>query len=137
MKSKIALCVVSLDRSLVWKESLEPKSRPFKLEASNDNPDFKKGHDRSESGRDRSTMNAGYLNDLLENLKESEKFILVSSGTGKSNASEVLMEYIKEKSPATAENLIEILRLDVKNLSEDELLHAGRERWKKYLDSGN
>jgi hypothetical protein len=47
------------------------------------------------------------------------------------------MEYIKEKSPATAENLIEILRLDVKNLSEDELLHAGRERWKKYLDSGN
>ncbi len=137
MKNKIALCVVSLDHALIWEGSLEPETAPRKLEISRDNPDFKKGHDRNESGRDRSTMDAAFLQILLENLKDAEKFILVSSGTGKSNASEVFLDYLKEKSPITVNSLVEILKLDVSNLSENELLHAGRERWKKFLDSGN
>lgn len=137
MKSKIALCVVSLDRALIWKDSLEPSSAPKKLDASGTNPDYKKEHDRKESGRDRSTMNSNFLKDLVEQLQDSEKFILISSGSGKANAAEVVMSYIEEESSSTADNLIEIIKADVNNLSNDALLKLGRERWEKFQTTGN
>ena len=137
MKSKIALCVVSLDRALIWKDALEPSSAPKKLDTSGTNPDYKKEHDRNESGRDRSFMNPNFLKNLVEQLQDSEKFILISSGSGKANAAEVVMSYIEEESSSTADNLIEIIKADVNNLSNDELLKLGRERWEKFQTTGN
>jgi len=62
---------------------------------------------------------------------------LISSGSGKANAAEVVMSYIEEESSSTADNLIEIIKADVNNLSNDELLKLGRERWEKFQTTGN
>lgn len=137
MKSKITLCVVSLDRALIWNDTLEPSTAPKKLETSGNNPDYKKEHDRNESGRDRSSMNSNFLKDLAEQVQNSEKFILISSGSGKANAAEVLMSHLEVESPSTANNLIDSIKADVSNLSNDELLKLGRERWDKFKTSGN
>ncbi len=137
MKSKISLCVVSLDRALIWNDTFEPSTAPKKLEASGNNPDYKKEHDRNESGRDRSSMNSNFLKELAEQVQHSEKYILISSGSGKANAAEVLMSHLEKESPSTANNLIESIKADVSNLSNDELLKLGRERWEKFRTTGN
>jgi ABC-type dipeptide/oligopeptide/nickel transport system ATPase component len=82
-------------------------------------------------------MNSNFLKDLVEQLQDSEKFILISSGSGKANAAEVVMRYIEEESSSIADNLIEIIKADVNNLSNDELLKLGRERWEKFQTTGN
>jgi hypothetical protein len=135
MSSNIALCVVHLDSALLWKDDLESNT-PRKIKASIDNPDYKKEHDRNESGRDRTSMSSHFLKILLEELRSSKKFILIGSGSGKANAAEVLVDYIEEESPHTASNLIGLIKADVNNMTDSELLKLGRERWNEFLNSG-
>jgi DNA polymerase IIIc chi subunit len=82
-------------------------------------------------------MNSNFLKKLIEQLRDSERFILISSGSGKSNAAEVLMSHLEQENSSVALNLIEIIKADVGNLSDNELLALGRERWEKFQATGS
>ena len=136
MSSKIAIGVIALDRALIWRNGVEPKTEPESVKAFEDNSEYRKEREREMSGRERSTMDDDFLQDLVPYFEGVEKFILISAGTGKSNAGEAFIEFLNKKHPTIVKNLIEIISADVNKLSENELLKLGRERWEKFLSSG-
>ena len=136
MSSKIAIGVIALDRALIWRNGVEPKAEPESVKAFEDNSEYRKEREREMSGRERSAMDDDFLQDLVPYFQGAEKFILISAGTGKSNAGEAFIEFLNKKHPEMIKNLIEIISADVNKLSENELLKLGRERWEKYLSAG-
>jgi hypothetical protein len=123
--------VISLDRALIWRESLEPKTAPEKVVASEDNPDYKKEKDRKESGRDRSEMSDEFCESLVPYFAQAEKIFLISAGTGKANAGEVFLDYLSKKHKAVADRVLEVAKADVNKLTDNELLEIGRLRFSR------
>ena len=89
-----------------------------------------------EGNRDKSELDHDYLNDLVSHLQGAEHLILISSGTGKANAGQAVADHLVNKHADLAKKIIEVITVDVKALTENELLKVGRERWEKYLSSG-
>lgn len=121
--------VISLDRALIWRESLEPKTAPEKVMAAEDNPEYKKEKDRKESGRDRSEMSDDFCEALVPYFAQAERIFLISAGTGKANAGEVFLDFLSKKHKAIADRVLEVAKADVNKLTDNELLEIGRLRF--------
>jgi hypothetical protein len=135
MSEPFVFAVLSLDRAIIWRHGVAPHTPPEKLHAEQDNPDYKKQHDRKESGRDRSSMEETFLAEIASYLKDAKQFYLVSSGNGKANAASHFLSYLERKEPAMASRILGNDVADVNKLTENELLELGRIRWEKFLSS--
>jgi hypothetical protein len=129
MSGSSVVGVISLDRALIWRESLEPKTAPEKVMASEDNPDYKKEKDRKESGRDRSEMSDEFCESLVPYFDQAESIFLISAGTGKANAGALFLDYLSKKHKALANRVLEVAKADVNKLTDNELLEIGRLRF--------
>lgn len=89
-----------------------------------------------EGNRDKSELDHDYLSDLVSHLQGAEHLILISSDTGKANAGQAVADQLVNRHADLAKKIIEVITVDVKALTENELLKVGRERWEKYLSSG-
>ena len=136
MSSKVVIGVISLDRAMIWRNGIEPKTDPEYLKAFEDNAEYRKERDREMGNRDRSIMDDDFLRELVPYFEGAEHFILISSGTGKSNAGEALKTYLTQKHPQVAKKLVDLVTADVNGSTEAELLKIGRERWENFKDSG-
>ncbi len=87
-------------------------------------------------GRDRSAMDDDFLKELVPYFEGAEHFILISAGTGKSNAGQAFMDYLSDKHPQLAKKLVDLISADVNKLTENELLKLCRERWVSHLETG-
>ena len=134
MSSKVVIGVIALDRAAIWRKGIEPKTEPEHVSAFKDNAEYRDEREERASGRDRSVMDDGFLNDLVTYFSDAEHIILISAGSGKSNAGETFMDYLDKKHPSIAQNLIELLSADVNKLTENELLKMGRERWELFAE---
>jgi hypothetical protein len=129
MSGSSVVGVISLDRALIWRESLEPKTAPEKVMASEDNPDYKKEKDRKESGRDRSEMSDEFCESLVPYFDQAESIFLISAGTGKANAGALFLDYLSKKHKTLANRVLEVAKADVNKLTDNELLEIGRLRF--------
>jgi len=134
--SSCVVSVISLDKALVWRNGLEPGTHPESVKAFESTSEYRKEHDMREGNRDKAELDHDYLNDLVSHLTGAEHLILISSGTGKANAGQAVADHLANKHADLAKKIIEVITVDVKALTENELLKVGRERWEKYLSSG-
>lgn len=133
MSSNVVIGVIALDRAMIWRNGIDPKTQAEHLSAFKDNAEYRDEREERASGRDRSVMDDDFLNDLVPYFSGAEHIILISAGTGKSNAGEAFVAFLEKKQPDTAKKIIELLSADVNKLTENELLKLGRERWESYL----
>lgn len=136
MSSNVVIGVIALDRAMIWRSGIEPKTDPETVKAFEDNAEYRKERDREMGGRDRSVMDDDFLKELVPYFDGAEHFILISAGTGKSNAGQPFMDYLSDKHPQLAKQLVDLISADVNKLTENELLKLGRERWESYLATG-
>ena len=136
MSSNIVIGVIALDRAMIWRNGIEPKTDPELVKAVADNAEYRKERDREMGNRDRSVMDDDFLKELVPYFEGAEHFILISAGTGKSNAGEAFMEYLNDKHPAVAKKLVDLVSADVNGSTEHELLKIGRERWESFKETG-
>ena len=136
MSTKVTVGVISLDKALIWRNGLEPGTHPESVKAFESTSEYRKEHDMREGNRDKSELDHDYLNDLVSHLTGAEHLILISSGTGKANAGQAVADHLATKHADLAKKIIEVITVDVKALTENELLKVGRERWEKYLSTG-
>jgi hypothetical protein len=129
MSSKVVVGVIALDRALIWRNGLEPKTEPERVKAFEDNAEYRKERDREVGGRDRSTMDDDFCAELVPYFATAETIIFISAGTGKSNAGQSFLDFLNKKHPNVAAKVVEVASADVNKLSENELLALGRERW--------
>ena len=136
MSSTIVIGVIALDRAMIWRNGIEPKTDPELVKAVSDNAEYRKERDREMGNRDRSIMDDDFLRALVPYFEAAESFILISSGTGKSNAGQAFMDFLNDKHPQVAKKLVDLVTADVNGSTEHELLKIGRERWEAYNESG-
>lgn len=136
MSSNVVIGVIALDRAMIWRNGIEPKTDPELVKAVKDNSEYRKERDREMGGRDSSVMDDDFLKELVPYFEGAEHFILISAGTGKSNAGQAFMNYLSDKHPQVAKRLVDLTTADVNKLTENELLKLGRERWEANQSSG-
>lgn len=136
MSSNVVIGVIALDRAMIWRNGIDPKTQAEHLSAFKDNAEYRDEREERASGRDRSVMDDDFLKELVPYFEGAEHFILISAGTGKSNAGQAFMDYLADKHPQVAKKLIDLVTADVNGSSENELLKIGRERWESYLATG-
>ncbi len=136
MSANVVIGVIALDRAMIWRNGIDPKTQAEHLSAFKDNAEYRDEREERASGRDRSVMDDDFLKELVPYFEGADHFILISAGTGKSNAGQALMDYLSDKHPHLAKRLVDLVTADVNGSSENELLKIGRERWESYLDSG-
>ena len=136
MTSNIVIGAIALDRAMIWRIGIEPKTDPELVKAVADNAEYRKERDREMGNRDRSIMDDDFLRDLVPYFEGAENFILISAGTGKSNAGEAFMYYLNDKHPGLAKKLVDLVTADVNGSTEHELLKIGRERWESFKETG-
>lgn len=136
MERKFVYAVVSLDHALIWKDSLDSGTKPMRIEASEDNPQYRKQHNSNVGHRDRSTMNSEFAERLFNELKDAGYIYLVSAGTGKANSANQFVDYLEEKHPELAHNILGTGTADVNSLSNNQLLELGRDRKARHLQMG-
>lgn len=128
MSNSFVYAVVALDHALVWKDGLEPGSKPIRLEASQNNPQYAKEHHARVGHRDRSTLDYVFAEKIVSEFLGASHIYILSAGSGKSNAAIQLSDFITEKHPQMAEKVLATGSADVNALSENQLLELGRER---------
>lgn len=136
MSSNVVIGVIALDRAMIWRNGIEPKTDPELVKAVVDNAEYRKERDREMGNRDRSIMDDDFLRELVPYFEGAENFILISAGTGKSNAGEAFMDYLHDKHPGLAKKLVDLVTADVNGSTEHELLKIGRERWESFKETG-
>ena len=136
MSSNVVIGVIALDRATIWRNGIDPKTQAEHLSAFKDNAEYRDEREERASGRDRSVMDDDFLKELVPYFEGAEHFILISAGTGKSNAGQAFMDYLSDKHPQVAKKLIDLISADVNKLTDNELLKLGRERWESYLATG-
>lgn len=133
MPNTFAYAVVALDHALIWKDGLEPSSKPLMLEASSDNPEYRKERRGHRGDRDKSVMDHLFAELIVSELKGASHIYLLSAGTGKANSAQQLLEFIKAKHPEMAEKVLATGSADVNALSDNQLLVLGRDRKLLYM----
>ena len=136
MSANIVIGVIALDRAMIWRNGIDPKTQAEHLSAFKDNAEYRDEREERASGRDRSVMDDDFLKELVPYFDGPEHFILISAGTGKSNAGQAFMDYLSDKHPQVAKKLVDLISADVNKLTENELLKLGRERWESHLATG-
>ena len=136
MNSNVVIGVIALDRAMIWRSGIEPKTDPETVRAFEDNAEYRKERDREMGGRDRSVMDDDFLKELVPYFEGAEHFILISAGTGKSNAGQAFLDFLSDKHPHLVKKLVDLVTADVNGSSENELLKIGRERWEAYKSTG-
>ncbi|CAB4584215.1 unannotated protein [freshwater metagenome] len=136
MTSSIVIGAIALDRAMIWRNGIEPKTDPELVKAVVDNAEYRKERDREMGNRDRSIMDDDFLRELVPYFEGVEHFILISAGTGKSNAGQAFMDYLTDKQPGLAKKLVGLVTADVNGSTEHELLKIGRERWESFKETG-
>ena len=131
--NNFVFAVITLDRALIWKHSLEPGTFPELVEASDDNPQYLKQHNSFSGHRDRSTINPSFAQKLAVEFKDAEHIYLVGAGSGKANSVNQFVDFLKAKHPNIAERVFDTAIADVNSLSNNQLLELGRERKTKFL----
>lgn len=128
MTHNFIYAVIALDHALIWKEELEPGSKPIRLNAPEENPQFRKQHNAFKGHRDRSTMDPRFAEQIVNELRSASHIYLLSAGSGKSNSAHQLLDYLKEKHPDMAKKVLATGSADVNALSDNQLLELGRDR---------
>lgn len=135
MTQAFVYAVVAHDYALIWKDGLEPGSKPMRLVPEEDNPQYRKEHNSRVGDRDKSIMDRHFLEAISSEFAAASHIYLVSSGTGKANSAGQLLEYMQHKHPHLAEKVLATGSADVSALSDNQLLELGRERRVKYMQS--
>jgi hypothetical protein len=135
MTEKFVYAVIAMDHALVWKDGLEPGAKPDRIDASSDNPDYKKQHDAGVGHRDRSEMDPKFAEMVAKELSNSMHIYLVSAGSGKANSAHQLVDYLDAKHPDIAHKILGTGTADVNALSNDQLLELGRDRKLKFIQT--
>ncbi len=128
MEGKFVYAVISLDHALVWKDSLDPGTKPILIEESEDNPQYRKQHNAKVGDRDRSILDPKFADNLFAEIKDSQYIYLVSAGTGKANSAHQFADYLKGKHPELLKRILGTGTADVNSLSNNQLLELGRDR---------
>ena len=128
MTHSFIYAVVALDHALIWRDGLEPRSKPIRLDAKTDNLQYVKERNSRNGDRDRSLMDHVFAEKIASELQGGSHIYLLSAGSGKSNSAQQLLEYIKEKHPQMAEKVLATGSADVNSLSDNQLLELGRDR---------
>jgi len=68
-----------------------------------------------------------YFDATIKTMMKSHKIVLLSHGTGSSNAAERLFAVIQQKYPAIAKKIVAIKRCDLEAMTEPEMVTAGIE----------
>ena len=131
--NNFVFAVITLDRALIWKHSLESGTFPEFVEASDDNPQYLKQHNSFSGHRDRSTINPSFAQKLSVEFMDAEHIYLVGAGSGKANSVNQFVDFLKAKHPNIAEKVLGTAIVDVNSLSNNQLLEIGRERKTKFL----
>lgn len=135
MTEKFVYAVLAMDHALVWKDGLEPGAKPDRIEASMDNPQYKKQHDAHNGHRDASEMDPKFAENLANELENSMHIYLVSAGTGKANSAHQFVDYLKVKHPEMIHKILGTGTADVNSLTDAQLLELGRDRKLKFIQS--
>lgn len=133
MTHSFVYAVVALDHALVWRDGLEPGTKPIRLEASVDNPQYRKEHKSRVGDRDRSLMSPLLAERLCQEFEGASHIYLLSAGSGKANSANQLLEFIRERHPHMAEKVLATGSADVNALSDNQLLELGRDRKVLYM----
>ena len=133
MTEKFTYAVMTLDHALIWKDGLEPGMEPDRIDASKDEPQYKKQHDAHNGHRDASEMNPKFAENLAQELENSMHIYLVSAGSGKANSAHQFVDYLKANHPDMVHKILGTGTADVNSLSNDQLLELGRDRKLKFI----
>ena len=135
MTQSFVYAVLTLDHALIWRDGLEPGAKPIRLDASKDNPQYRKQHNAFKGDRDRSTMDQAFAEIIAHELGNASHIYLLSAGDGKSNSAQQLLDFMKEKHPELAAKVLGTGSADVNALSDNQLLELGRDRKNLFLST--
>lgn len=128
MTNSFVYAVIALDHALVWKDGLEPGSKPIRLDATTDSPQYAKERNSRNGDRDRSLMDHSFCEIIVNEFAGASHIYLLSAGSGKSNTAHQLLEFINDKHSQMAEKVLATGSADVNALSDNQLLELGRDR---------
>lgn len=68
-----------------------------------------------------------YWRDLTHHLDRAESIVLLGHGTGKANAAQHLVAWMTHHASATAGKVAAVLRVDVDDLTDEQILRLGQQ----------
>ena len=72
----------------------------------------------------------GYFAEIAKEIRDASSILLLGHGTGKANAAERLVHYLRDHEKQTALKVASIETLNLPALSEGEIMSEAHRRWK-------
>ena len=117
---------ISKNHARVWTHGLEPHTPPEIIEELRTNREYRKILNQFFNGRDRSTSTPSFTSKLYAKVRDAEEIYLVGAGKGKASALGNFVNHLRKYHPKVAEHVRRIEKLDLENMSEAEIMAAGR-----------
>ena len=124
--TKKIFVAISKNHARVWAHGLEPHTKPEIVDEPNINAEYQTILNKFFNGRNRSLMSAAFAERVLAQVQQADELFLVGAGKGKASAVGNFVSYLRKQHPHFAEKVRRIETVDLENLSEGELLAAGR-----------
>ena len=124
--SKKIFVALSKDHARVWVNGLEPDSRPVVVQEESVSAEYRTILNKFFNGRDRTTLAPAFKSKLYSLVKDADEIYFAGAGKGKASAVGNFVTHLRKYHPKVAERVRRIEKLDLENLTEPEILAAGR-----------
>lgn len=71
------------------------------------------------------TVDKQYYGDVIEEIMDSDRIVILGHGTSSSNASAPLLRLMNQKYPKLAHKVVAVMRCDLEAMTDQELIKAG------------
>ena len=124
--SKKIFVAISRNHARVWAHGLEPHTKPEVIEEPAVNAENQTILNKFFNGRNRSLLSPAFAERVLAHVKVADEIYLVGAGKGKASAVGNFVSYLRKQHPMYAERVRRIETVDLENLTEAEIMAAGR-----------
>ena len=118
--------VLSRTHTKIWKDDFEPGAKPENISEEFVGREYKKVLNQFFSGRNRSTLDPHFAEEVAKELASFERIYLAGGGKGKASAVHNLASYLKTHHHLVAQHIRAIADIDAENMSDGELLAEAR-----------
>lgn len=132
--SKFVAVEITRGRAKIWKNGLEPHIGPKIIFHPEQIPTHKLKLNQFQRMHELDNRRPEYLEEVSQELRDAGEIILFSHGKGKANYALHLAKYLKSKHPNIYNKVIDTLRVDLDNLTDDQILELARIKRKAYIN---
>lgn len=132
----LAVVAITQDECRVWKAGLAPNTAPLiiKPEVFVGKKQFRRANDgESHRGHDVDKFGKVYLESISVNLAGAKEILVITHGTGKSNALGTFTDYLDSHHSDLSKGIIGHIEADLSNMTDSQILALARDWFQTHI----